>query len=431
MINPIFSGAQKVYPRFSLTPVAGSLDPSVSFSRLGATATKTNSAGVLGTVAQNVARIDYDPLTLSCLGLLIEEAKTNLVRQSQAATLSPWTFDASAGSGFSLTGGLARDNTTQFSVFNEGTGTSSHRANQSFSVSASATVSFSIDLKAGTSRYIIFGSNRGGITIDTQNWVITQTIQPANTTVSAVRLIQVKSDTYRAFVSVSHTTDTTVFIVIGTTTSATPGTMAPSFAGTSRTAVFTFAQAEIGPPTSYIPTTTTTVLRNADVATITGSNFSGWWEAGRGSALVRARPSTVSGTRPLVQFDDATANNIIAMRGNTTNPELYIKSSGSDQSQIDAGTITANTQYRLAGAWATNDCAASINGGAAVIDGVATIPVVTQARLGSDGTNYLNGYLEAIEYYSNRKLNASLQVASSTAGYPSIINPVFADTIIF
>jgi hypothetical protein len=131
-----------------------------------------------------------------------------------------------------------------------------------------------------------------------------------------------------------------------------------------------------------------------------------------------------------VQFDDTTANNIIAFRGNTTNPELYVRAGGSDQAQIDAGTIAANTSYRLAGAWATNDCAASLNSGTSVRDGVATIPVVTQARLGSDGTNYLNGHLEAIEYYEERVPNSSLQVVSSVAGYRSIIGPVFRDTII-
>jgi electron transfer flavoprotein alpha subunit len=41
--------------------------------------------------------------------------------------------------------------------------------------------------------------------------------------------------------------------------------------------------------------------------------------------LVRALPGTVSGTRPLAQVDDTTADNIIALRGNTTNPELYIR----------------------------------------------------------------------------------------------------------
>jgi hypothetical protein len=176
--------------------------------------------------------------------------------------------------------------------------------------------------------------------------------------------------------------------------------------------------------------TTGTTTRNADVATVTGTNFSDWWQPGKGSALVRARPSVVSGTRPLIQFDDTTGGNIIALRGNATNPELYVRTGGSDQVQIDAGTIAANTSYRLAGSWAENSCAASINSGTPVLDGVATIPVVTQSRLGSDGTNYLNGHLEAVEYYDERVLDASLQVVSSTAGYRSIIGPVFRDAII-
>jgi len=100
-----------------------------------------------------------------------------------------------------------------------------------------------------------------------------------------------------------------------------------------------------------------------------------------------------------VQFDDNTADNIIALRGNTTNPELYIVDGGTPQAQIDAGTIAANTDYSLTGWWQTNDCKARLNNGAVVTDTSATIPTVTQARLGSDGTNYLNGHLASISYY--------------------------------
>lgn len=181
--------------------------------------------------------------------------------------------------------------------------------------------------------------------------------------------------------------------------------------------------------TSYIPTTSSSVTRNADVATITGTAFSGFWRSGPGSILVRALPSTVSGTRPLVQVDDATADNIIALRGNTTNPELYIRAGGSDQATIDAGTISA-AAYRLAGAWQAGSAAASLNSGLAVNGAPASIPAVTQMRLGSDGTNYLNGHLQAVEYWPLRLSNASLQNASSTAGYQSIIHPVSRDTII-
>lgn len=153
--------------------------------------------------------------------------------------------------------------------------------------------------------------------------------------------------------------------------------------------------------TSYIPTTTAAVTRNADVATITGTNFNDWWQSSKGGVLVRARPGTVNGTRPWVQFDDNTSDNIIAMRGNTTNPDLYIVDGGVSQAQIDAGTIAANIDYILTGWWATNDCKARLDSGAVVTDTTATIPTVTQARLGSDGTNYLNGHLASISYYDS------------------------------
>jgi hypothetical protein len=173
------------------------------------------------------------------------------------------------------------------------------------------------------------------------------------------------------------------------------------FSGNALSGIYIWgAQLEAGAfATSYIPTTTTALTRNADVATITGTNFSDWWQATRGGVLVRARPGTVSGIRPWVQFDDGTANEIIALRGNTTNPELYIVDGGTPQAQIDAGTIAANTDYSMTAWWQTNDCKARLDSGAVVTDTTATIPTVTQARLGSDGTNYLNGHLATINYY--------------------------------
>src|SRR5690606_36769293 len=63
-------------------------------------------------------------------------------------------------------------------------------------------------------------------------------------------------------------------------------------------------QLELGAyATSYIPTTTRSVTRHADVATISGGDFSGFWQAVRGGVIVDALPSVVSGTRPVVQYD--------------------------------------------------------------------------------------------------------------------------------
>jgi hypothetical protein len=187
-----------------------------------------------------------------------------------------------------------------------------------------------------------------------------------------------------------------------------------NYTGTTGFGVFVWgAQFEAGDfATSYIPTVLSQVTRSADVATMTGTNFSDWYSAGAGGFVARVLPSTVSGTRPALQFDDATTDEVITLRGSTTNPELVIVDGGSPQAQIDAGTIAANTVYNLGAAWNTDNCAAAVNGGAAVTDTTATIPTVTQARLGSDGTNYLNGQLQTVRYWPQRIIDAEVQAFS-------------------
>jgi hypothetical protein len=165
-------------------------------------------------------------------------------------------------------------------------------------------------------------------------------------------------------------------------------------------------------PTSYIPTEATAVTRNADVATMTGTNFSDWYNASEGGAVVQVLPSTISGTRPAVQFDDNTADESIALRGVAADPQLFVVDGGATQATLDAGTITANTLYKLGGAWKESSFAVAINGAAAVTQASGTFPTATQARLGSDGTNYLNGHLQSLRFWPQRLTNAEVQAFS-------------------
>jgi hypothetical protein len=73
----------------------------------------------------------------------------------------------------------------------------------------------------------------------------------------------------------------------------------------------------------------------------------------------------------------------------------------------------------------------SLNSGLAVNGAPASIPAATQMRLGSDGTNYLNGHLQAVQYWPLRLSNAGLQNASSTAGYGGILASVMQDTTLY
>jgi len=74
--------------------LAGSLGTGAVFTR-ASTGTYTNSSGTLVSAAINTPRFDYDPQTLQLRGLLLEDAKTNLVVQSGNFANAAWsTFNA-------------------------------------------------------------------------------------------------------------------------------------------------------------------------------------------------------------------------------------------------------------------------------------------------------------------------------------------------
>lgn len=381
-----------IAPSFSLNFASGVAQPGVDVVRAGA-ATFVGSNGLIQPASENTQRIDW---STGAAGLLVEESRTNLLLQSRDLNTSWTKARCSVGVGETAPDGFASSrltcNTTSVSGF---------FSTQTVTRSASTTYVGSVYIKKGNLDFAAITLFDGSTNFYRQYFNIASLTVggSAATGWTGSGFVQ---DAGNGWVRCSITANTTT----GTTLQMIVYPAQPTEGGFNCTsgdyADVYGAQIEAGAfATSYIPTTTTAVTRNADVATITGTNFSDWWQASRGGVLVRARPGTVSGTRPWVQFDDNTADNIIALRGNTTNPELYIVDGGAPQAQIDAGTIAANTDYSLTGWWATNDCKARLDSGAVVTDTSATIPTVTQARLGSDGTNYLNGHLASISYYDS------------------------------
>jgi len=84
MISPSFSltATERVLPRMALDFTTALLDPRITFTRTGNTATVVNSSGVIAAINADLPRFDFDPTTLVCKGLLIEETRTNLLLNS-------------------------------------------------------------------------------------------------------------------------------------------------------------------------------------------------------------------------------------------------------------------------------------------------------------------------------------------------------------
>ena len=102
MISPIFNPATtgRIFPKVSLGFTNASLDPRITFTRADATATRTNSSGLIETVAADTPRLDYDPISLVSKGLLVEESRTNLVVYSGAVgdTTKTWGLNSCTAS---------------------------------------------------------------------------------------------------------------------------------------------------------------------------------------------------------------------------------------------------------------------------------------------------------------------------------------------
>jgi hypothetical protein len=421
MITPSFSltATERILPKLALDFTTASLDPRVTFTRAGNTATVVNSTGDVVLINADLPRFDFNSLTLACKGLLIEESRTNLFTYSEDFSDVFWikTGMLAFGSGSVVDAITSPDGTINADLLTENTSAGNHviATNLSFNfVSGTAyTQSYFVKANGRTKFQTTFRSNWFGTTgINFDLTAKTATLLSGSTASTSGTITEFKNGwfgiTHTATATATGSSPSDTFLYFADATGAI------SYTGNGTSGAYVWgAQLEVGAfATSYIPTVASQVTRNADVATMTGTNFSDWYSAGAGGVVVRVLPSTVSGTRPALQFDDATADEVIALRGETTNPELVIVDGGSPQAQIDAGTIAANTAYNLGAAWNTDNCAAAVNGGAAVTDTSATIPTVTQARLGSNGTDYLNGQIQTVRYWPQRIINAEVQAFS-------------------
>lgn len=137
---------------------SGRVDPRIECTR-ASSATCFGPDGKLRTVAANVPRIDYDPATGKCLGLLVEEARTNLAYPSNmpTSTVQTTTGVMQANGGTKITSGvLAPDGAyTGFTVSGADTNVNANGNNNIRAIGAlpkigNYAISFWIKTKAGS-----------------------------------------------------------------------------------------------------------------------------------------------------------------------------------------------------------------------------------------------------------------------------------------
>ena len=351
----------------------------------------------------NKPRIEYDAEG-NCLGLLVEEARTNVVPYSDLSAHWNWVNTTDIGGA-----ATAPDGTQTATLMRENTAGTAHIAFAAI-VSSSTSTTASIFAKAGGRRYLQLSASTNqnswamfdleqGVVTEQKSSGITATIEPYG------------NGWYRckAALTLSASGSTTNF-VWGSSILATTNGIRNVYHGDGTSGIYLWgAQVETGSfPTSYIPTSGSTVTRSTDVASLAVSEFG--YNQDQGTVVAEAAPSDISSGGRVFSLNDGTGSNVMRSQAQNSNHFIVI-SGGAVQGNIDAGTFANNTFSTLSGAYKQNDIAACIDGGAVVTDTSATIPTITNLSIGQryDGNNKINGHIKSIQYYPLRLSNAQLQ----------------------
>lgn len=404
MITPSFglTATERVLPKLALDFTTASLDARVTFTRTtDAThpATYVDSSGYITAATNNQPRFDYDPVTLACKGLLIEESRSNLFTYSSALDDASWLKTASGtGTAPAVTpnNATAPDGTLTADtiVFNTGAGTTT--SDQSILSKAvtvtNATVytdSFYLNGTAGAKLLMrgVASSGYTQITL-TGSW---QRVTLAETSSGTSRGIELG---LRQGLSGIGTINSSVTVAVWG------------------------MQLELGAfATSYIPTTTAALTRNADVAVMTGTNFSDWFNASQGSFEFVGDLLALFNGPTFIKADDGTENERYFLYGNASfSPTIVVTDGGVAQASRSSGTLVANTQFKTVYGYKLDDFGISTNAGSVQTDTAGTLPTVTQLGIGCNAAGtpaaFMNGHVAKVFYWPQKLTSAEIRAFS-------------------
>jgi len=381
-------------------------------------------------VPANFPRFDHDPVTGECLGLMIEEQRTNRCTQS-----SNFNFSATS-------------NTTEIDVFNpDGTaairrvplstgnfhGTGADAANIDISSQTDGVgttdVTTSIFLRNYNNSNLIVlmgfmvddGLDVGGVTdryyLTTPNTANQSIGVPASNngwSNGSAKVENYGNGWYRYTFSARYTKQTgyTTIRFVGEQIFSSTGQQ--FWNGDDVSGIYIWGkQRELGLfSTSVIPTSGSTVTRTADNARITGTNFSSWYNPNEGTLLTNVNlPVRIpTGARSFALDDGTTAY----MMDLTNTLNTFTLEGLENSSYVNIISISNSTSKIVKQATSFNSSSQTIS-----VNGEVTSPSSTSLsinrysnlRIGGqvNNTAYLNGTISQLIYYPVRLPNQILQ----------------------
>lgn len=384
-------------------------------------ATYFDGDGVIQSASTDTPRFDHDPLTGESLGLLVEEARTNLVKSSVIALGNSWE-----AAGPASVVDLSLNELGVFSGVRVASGgqtwhaIKSNAANNGISLTANTSYTFSIWYKdgdvnpSGKIRITVkkLGVNQNSffnrLSSDPLN-IADYTISnnASHGTISSIAVTELLSSVYKVNFKFVPATTGSYQIQVG-----------PQSDVSGESIIALGVQAEEGSfPTSYIPTNGTTVTRAGDVVEMTGTNFSSWYNQTAGTAFVSYNkpwngnwPSYRQFFRVLNTSAPNNDNISFGITNGNGNTEVYWAALVSSVQQLQYTSYNAPgpAKYSHAVGLSTNDAAYANSGQILNTDTTVTLPVVDKAVM-----TQTNTHLSRITYWPTRLADATLQTITN------------------
>lgn len=357
-----------------------------------------NAAGSLLSFSSNV-------LPYTSLGLLVEESRINIILRSQQFGTS-WSV---GGGSISSDTQTAPDGTATADTYTENTSTSAHYNDQTFGgTGGTRTFALSCYFKAGTQSYAYLQILRDSqcfvaAVFDLGGGTVSQTAVGATSGTVVYTAIEALANGWYRCVLVGTSAGTNLFPGWGLAPAASGNTFGAfgqiSYLGASKTLhAWGYQCEEAANHSSYIPTTTGSVTRAADV--ITFSDLT-WLDGSNDSLYAEWIARNVNNAK--VWALDATNDKLIDEQ---TGMSVRIAGATAGNTASMGATVKAAARLKL------DDYAISMNGGTVATDVSETAPgTLSASRLGCDlaGANHLNNYIRRVTAFKGLAIaNADL-----------------------
>jgi hypothetical protein len=385
----------------------------ITFTR-ASSATFIDSTGTLQTAATDVPRFDHNPTTGESLGLLIEEARTNLRTYSEQFDNAAWSKVRSSVTANAATAPNGTQTADKFIASTDASTT--HFIRQDISATSGVTYTQTLYAKAEEYSQILLGFDADNSTFATGNVVFTLTGAGSAGTpsggITSSSIQALPNGWFRC-----HVTATAAATGTGVIRTNLVSGGSGSFTGDGTSGLFLWgAQLEAGAfPTSYIPTTTAAATRAADVATITGSNFSSWYRQDEGTLYVDGSTATFGGATGFVAINGGGNVNRIEPRASRFSPNLTGASvDASWEKAVVGSSLIVNTPYKQATAFSNASHGNAIFGSLETSSTAIGTVAATQLIFGMRGTQTApsggsSSYIRRLTYFPARLPNTTLQ----------------------